>query len=178
MPMNIDGMRRVPKFAHEDPRGRFEKYFSHGELDSSDNLVWKESFSTTSVYGTVRGMHLQIPPFENTRLISCSEGQVRDVCVDLRVGSPTFHKVHVEEMDQGSEHSILVPPGVAHGFAVIRGPARLLYFSTAPYSPRHDVGVLWSSIGIKWPVGQPIVSTRDQGLPRLEDFVSPFSFEW
>lgn len=172
--LNVAGVRRVPKFLSEDERGRFEKFFSESRETEISGLTWVENFSSVSVTDTIRGLHLQSPPFDHYRLVSCLEGEIRDVCVDLRVGSPTESNIFSEVLTWRSDHSLLVPPGVAHGFAVLSGPARVLYFSTTSYRPSHDTGVLWSSIDLDWEIDQPLVSPRDQQLPSVEDFSSPF----
>lgn len=171
----IPGLRRVPKFIQTDNRGRFEKFFS-GDSDLPGGLSWKESFSSVSQEGTIRGMHLQAPPFEHFRLVSCSEGRILDVCVDLRIGSPSHTRVHSEVLDSTTSHSLLIPPGVAHGFAVLEGPARVVYFSTSVFSSENDTGVAWNSIGFDWNISEPIVSERDRLLRPLQEFDSPFVF--
>lgn len=171
----IHGLKRVPKFIHTDARGRFEKFFSGGE-ESLDGIYWRESFSSVSQTGTIRGMHLQAPPYEHYRLVSCSEGQILDVCIDLRLGSPTQLEVHSETLDAQSAHSLLIPPGIAHGFAVTSGPARVVYFSTSEYSAQHDTGVAWDSIGFNWGIVSPTISSRDRQLSTLKLFESPFEF--
>lgn len=174
--ITIEGVSHLPKLLIEDERGRFEKFFSLKGKGLASDLVWLESFSSVSETNTIRGMHLQAPPFEHHRLITCSEGEILDVCLDLRAGSPTFHRIHSEVLVSGSRHSLLVPPGVAHGFRVIKGPARVTYFSTAIYSEEHDTGIRWDSIGFNWGIKAPIISERDLRLAPLADFSSPFEF--
>lgn len=172
----IHGMVRIPKFVQEDWRGRFEKYFS-GNDGLPERLTWRESFSSVSKQGTIRGMHLQVPPYENYRLVSCSEGQILDVCVDLRAGSPSRGKVYGERLDAETPHSLLIPPGVAHGFLATHGPARVIYFSSSIYSAEHDTGVAWDSLDFDWEVQRPIVSERDRLLTPLRKFESPFKYQ-
>lgn len=136
-----------------------------------------ELFWTVSMPRTLRGMHFQIPPFSHQKLVWCAHGEILDVVLDLRVNSPTFLVTEEFSLKADSGHALLIPPGVAHGFYVFNTHSVVVYAVTSGYSPEHDKGVHWNSIGFAWPDATPVVSERDSLLPRLEDFRSPFEWE-
>lgn len=162
-----------------DARGSFTKLISVGpgyEDGIPDALSLGEVFLTRSRLGVLRGMHLQEPPFDQHKLVYCLEGLAYDVLVDLRRGSPTESLIYASELSPDTAQAILVPPGVAHGFLALADATSMLYCTTRPYSPEHDSGVRWDSIGARWPRQPDTVSARDLGLPALGQYVSPFRY--
>jgi dTDP-4-dehydrorhamnose 3,5-epimerase len=121
-------------------------------------------------------MHFQLPPHDHYKLVVCLAGGVLDVVLDLRRGSPAYGKFESFELTGRSPQLLLIPPGLAHGFCVTEAPATMYYKVTTAYSPAHDSGVRWNSIGFEWPVNDPLVSARDAALPALADFQSPFVY--
>jgi len=118
--------------------------------------------------GVVRGLHYQLD-HPQAKLICAVRGEVFDVAVDVRRGSPTFGQWTGARLCGDARTQLFVPAGFAHGFAVVRGPAEVLYKCTGFYAPDDDRGVLWSDpeLGIDWPVDAPIVSDKDARLPPL-----------
>jgi len=113
----------------------------------------------------------------HTKLVTCLTGEIFDVVLDIREGSPTFGKWETFTLNDINRETIYLPPGVAHGFYTLSEGATVLYNVTSVHSPVHDLGILWSSSGIDWPDTVPTVSSRDRELPALDDFTSPFKFE-
>ena len=160
-----------------DHRGSFVKLYSKEHF--SCLLPHKEiveTFATLSHARVLRGMHFQTPPRAYEKIVTCLQGSVLDVLLDLRVGSPTFRQ-HREFRLSSSEHDyLLIPEGIAHGFFVTQAPALMLYHQTAEHAPHLDTGISWNSFGFRWPEQNPIVSIRDSRFVSMEEFESPFSF--
>ncbi len=162
---------------HKDNRGKFVKVFNEFEYQKLNlNLNFSEQYYTVTRPNAVRGFHFQIPPHDNSKLIYCTNGEVTDVILDLRLGSPTYGKHHSIKLSAKKANAIYIARGIAHAFATYKKTATLVYNVTSLYSRRHDKGVLWNSMGIKWPSSRPIISYRDQNFPKFKDFVSPFVY--
>ncbi len=123
-----------------------------------------------SVKGTLRGLHFQHPHAQG-KLVRVTQGEVFDVAVDVRVGSPTFGKWFGTVLNAENMHHMYIPEGFAHGFCVISATAEFHYKCTDLYAPACDRGVLWNDpqIGIQWPLASPILSPKDQLQPRLSE---------
>lgn len=165
----------LPRVAR-DARGAFVKIL-HAEVFEGQGLEshFTEIYYTSSRWGSVRGMHFQIPPHQHAKLVHCVSGRVLDVVLDLRLSSPTFKRHLTFELNSEVGAGVYIPPGCAHGFATLSEEATLLYMVTSMYDAGHDRGVRWDSIGAPWPVANPIISSRDAALPELADFDTPFA---
>jgi dTDP-4-dehydrorhamnose 3,5-epimerase len=155
--------------AHEDARGRFSRLFCEGSLEVAGRPfhVRQINHSVTREKGSVRGLHYQQG---EAKLITCMQGAVWDVAVDIRKGSPTFLHWHAEHLVAGDGRSLLLPPGFAHGFQALSDDAQLLYLHSADYDPEHE-GVLSVDdpcLAITWPLPIINLSARDASQPRLE----------
>ena len=173
--MIIPGSLELIPERKEDARGYFSKVFNEN-LYSSLGLETKfpELYFSYSKKSVIRGLHFQKPPMELTKLVTCLEGIIWDVLLDLRVDSPTYKKHLSIELSAASGNILYIPPGIAHGFQVISDSALMLYKVSKVYSPELDSGVLWNSAGIDWPIQDSILSDRDKSFEKLEDFISPF----
>lgn len=154
-----------------DSRGYFNRVFCAEEF-SKYNLptFWPQcNNSFTRCAGTIRGLHFQLAPKEETKLIKCTNGVVFDVIVDLRADSPTFGNWHAEKLDAAKHNMICIPGGFAHGFQALTANAEMLYFHSSPYQPEYEGGVRWDdkSLNIKWPLALTKISDRDAKLPFL-----------
>ena len=150
-----------------DNRGSFIKlYSSKWDLAQSTNL--EESFITTSLKGTTRGMHLQIGESANLKIVSVISGEIFDVLVDLRQKSKTFRSINQVRLTAGN--TFIIPPGVAHGFQSIK-ESKVLYLSNKSHVPVLDQGFNVKSVPIDWPLDFNIQSSRDKSLPTLENFI-------
>ena len=177
-PIDIPGCYELRPKVQEDPRGRFVKVFHRGEFEKNNLEVnFTEEYYSYSKRGVIRGMHFQSPPCDHVKLVYCPFGEVFDVVVDLRLGSPTYGQARSIILSAEAANYIYIPKGIAHGFCVKSDSAILVYKVSSTYSPQHDSGLLWSSIGINWSEESPIISERDQKFSGLSDFESPFIYE-
>ena len=154
-----------------DQRGFFleafhtQRYADHGILGPfvQDNL-------SRSGFGVIRGLHLQNPSSQG-KLVSVLRGQVIDVAVDVRVGSPTFGRHVVVELNERNRRQLWVPRGFAHGFAVLSETADFFYKCDNPHNPKNEIVVRWNdpAIGIRWNIENPTLSSRDAKAPCLSD---------
>lgn len=122
--------------------------------------------------GTVRGLHLQLPPHGEIKIVSCTQGAIWDVAVDLREGSPSFGKWASFELEAGNERAVYLPEGIAHGFQALADNTIVYYQMGAPYIPESAAGVRFDDPGlaIPWPLEVTALSPRDANLPALKDF--------
>lgn len=171
----IPGLFSVGKVLKADSRGSFHKILCELPLGMK-KLEFDEMYWSESEQGVIRGMHLQIPPFHGRKLVFATRGVVRDIVLDLRLGSPTFHKTWETELTPKSP-GILIPDGCAHGFVVEKGPAVLVYAQEGAYNQQCDTGVNINSIGLAGLSPDGVNSERDQQLPPLVEFNSPFIFD-
>lgn len=161
-----------------DDRGSFVKAFRMDSFEAAGlRGDWREAYWSTSRRGVLRGMHFQLPPADHAKLVYCTAGQVLDVVLDLRRGSPTFGEHRAFELDEENGVGVYIPSGCAHGFVSLSASSTMYYNVTSVHSPQHDAGIAWDSFGFDWPVEAPILSPRDLSHLRLEAFDSPFTFQ-
>ncbi len=163
---------------HRDDRGFFSESF---RAEWFPHLAFVQDNHSHSVHPrTLRGLHFQVPPFAQAKLIRVARGRVRDVAVDLRRGSPTFlHSVSMELSAEGGEQAF-VPGAFAHGFVTLEPDTVVLYKVTNYYSHAHERGIAWDdpTLGIDWGLeGEPFLSDRDRRHPPFGADLSPFTFE-
>ena len=121
--------------------------------------------------GVVRGLHYQNPPAAQGKLVRVTRGELFDVAVDIRPGSPTFGRHTSARLSAENAHTLWIPPGFAHGFVALRDDTDFLYKCTDVYVPEADASLLWNDpdLGIDWPVREPLLSKKDAAAPRLRD---------
>lgn len=173
----IPGYYIIDSYEHQDSRGRFVKYFSQSALSRvSVSLDIRESYYSTSQRGVIRGLHFQVPPSEETKLVVCLSGEIYDVGVDLRTRSPEFGEWQSVKLTGCDAKAVVLAPGFAHGFASLADDSTVLYCTSSEYSPECDRGIRWDSVGVEWPVSAEdrVLSERDKELPGLMEFNSPF----
>lgn len=174
-PSILSGCFELHPKAFEDARGRFVKVFHEQEFIAQGlEHSFAEEYYSVSYKNVIRGLHFQLPPMDHVKMVYCVEGEVIDAVVDLRVDSATYGQYALFNLSAAKANSIYIPKGMAHGFCVRSDRAIMVYKVSAVYSPEHDAGVLWNSVGIPWPAEQPCISDRDQGFPALSEFKSPF----
>lgn len=175
--INLPGCFRIAPKMTTDIRGFFVKSFVETEyFEHNLRTDFAEEFYSYSFQNVLRGMHFQIPPFECFKLVSCLQGRIRDVLLDLRVGSPRYKGCEVVELDARYANILYIPPGIAHGFLVLSDFAIVSYKVTSAYAPKYDFGVKWDSIPVEWGIKTPIVSSRDMSFQNLSDYESPFKY--
>jgi dTDP-4-dehydrorhamnose 3,5-epimerase len=158
-----------------DPRGVFCETYSRKALAAAgiDYDFVQDNQSLSTERGVVRGLHFQVPPFAQGKLVRVTRGAVLDVAVDIRRNSPTFGKFVAVELSAENWKQMIVPAGFAHGFCVLMPNTEVQYKVTNYYSPQHDRGILWNdpAIGIPWPAGagEALLSEKDRRLPLLRD---------
>jgi dTDP-4-dehydrorhamnose 3,5-epimerase len=173
----ISGCYQIQLRVFDDIRGRFVKVFhaqAFDELGLETNFA--EEYYSHSHKGVVRGMHFQTPPADHVKLVYCVQGDVFDVVLDLRLGSPSYGRTSIFRLSADQGNCIYIPRGLAHGFCATSESATLIYKVSSVHSPEHDAGVLWNSIDVDWPFDSPVISERDAGFEKLANFKSPFIF--
>ena len=173
-PLAIPEVLLITRDRYADARGWFTELHNDAALRDAgftvrflqDNLSW-------SLPGVIRGLHLQYGPAQG-KLVTCLAGRIFDVAVDLRPNSPTYGHHVAAELSGENGDSLWIPPGFAHGFAVLGSdPALVLYKVDQPRSAEGERGVIWNdaSVAISWPIERPILSERDAALPTLADLL-------
>jgi dTDP-4-dehydrorhamnose 3,5-epimerase len=169
----IEGLALVHRTPQTDERGVFERLFDLEDLDPRLEMAKVVQVNRTRTFtrGTVRGLHYQLPPFAEYKLVTCLRGRVYDVGVDVRWGSTTFLRWHGEVLSADRFDAILVPPGVAHGLQALEDDCEMLYMHTAPYRPAYESGINPEdpTVGITWPMAVSRLSERDAALPSVSD---------
>jgi len=162
-----------------DDRGFFMETYK--KSDFAANGITEEFVQdnhSRSSKGVLRGLHFQDLPRPQGKLIRCIAGEIFDVCVDIRKGSPTFSKWVGVKLSSENKKMIYIPPDFAHGFLVLSDYAEVVYKTTAEFSPENDRGILWNDpdIGIDWGIDNPILSIKDQNHPLLKNADINFTY--
>jgi dTDP-4-dehydrorhamnose 3,5-epimerase len=169
----LQRLKLIQRKLIDDRRGYLERMFCADELQSliPGNGIVQINHTLTAKRGTVRGLHFQYPPHAETKLVSCLRGEVFDVAVDLRQGSPTFLHSHAEILSADNHRTLLIPEGFAHGFQTLTDCCELLYFHTASYQPGAEGGLnaQYPRLGIRWPETVLELSPRDAAHPLVTE---------
>ena len=171
IPTDLDGVLIVEPDVYEDPRGFFmETYHRQRYQQFGIQPRFVQDNLSFSVKGTLRGLHYQ-KKHPQAKLVQVIKGEIFDVAVDIRPGSPSFGKWSGVYLSDINKHQILVPEGYAHGFCVCSESAHVWYKCSDFYRPEEEEGINWSDPDLKidWPVNQPIISEKDQNFPCLRD---------
>ena len=176
-PLAIPEVVLVTPRSFGDDRGWFlESYHWPTFRDAGIDQPFVQDNASFSAGGVLRGLHYQLDPMAQGKLVRVVTGAVFDVAVDIRAGSPTYGRWVAAELS-GDDHRMLwIPPGFLHGFVTLTDAVHLSYKCTAGYSPAHDRGVRWDdpAIGIDWPVSDPLLSPKDRAQPLLADAENTF----
>ena len=175
----IEDVILVEPKVHGDHRGFFVETFQAeryreagiGVAPDGSPLDFVQDNMARSTQGILRGLHLQEPHAQG-KLVSCVEGEVFDVAVDVRVGSPTFGQWVGARLDAESHRQLWVPPGFAHGYQVLSATAIFAYKCTDLYHPEAELGVAWDDpdVGVEWPLDvMPVLSDKDRANPKLAE---------
>jgi dTDP-4-dehydrorhamnose 3,5-epimerase len=163
----------------EDARGFFLESYNRETLRSHGiDAVFVQDNHSKSTRGTLRGLHYQLPPADQVKLVRVVSGAVWDVAVDIRAGSPTFGRWAAAELSAENFRQLYIPSGFAHGFCVLSEDAEVLYKASHVYSPALERGILWNdaTLQIAWPVAEPLLSERDRRLGTLADYLAETPF--
>jgi dTDP-4-dehydrorhamnose 3,5-epimerase len=160
----IDGLQVIHRQLIGDERGYLERMFCSDELNIGRRSIMQINHTLTAKAGTVRGMHFQHPPYAEMKLVTCLRGEVFDVAVDLRKGSPTFLLWHGEILSENNHRTLCIPEGFAHGFQTLTDACELIYLHTAVYAPDAEGGLnaLDPRLAIAWQMPITEQSVRDQ----------------
>lgn len=174
---SIEGVVEFQPRVFRDERGYFLETFSQKWFEPLGvTPVFVQDNQSVSAKGVLRGLHFQKPPHAQAKLVRVSSGRALDIAVDLRRNSPTFGQ-HVACILDAEKHNLFyIPEGFAHGFMALEDNTTFLYKCTDFYAPETEGGILWndSALGIDWGITEPLVSPKDEVLPLLQDFSSPF----
>lgn len=178
--LSLPGLILIRPVRHGDARGWFSEVWRRDQWEAAgvkaDFVQDNQSFSAQT--GTVRGLHFQLPPYAQAKLVRCVAGRVLDVAVDLRRSSPGFGKAVAVELTAEGGEQLFIPAGFAHGFCTLEPDSGLAYKVDAYYSAAHDRGVRWNdpAFGIEWPVseGDAVLSAKDKVQPFFADLTDLF----
>lgn len=172
----------VPK-RHVDERGWFSETYHEQrlrDLGITCRFV-QDNQSSSKRAGTLRGLHFQLPPKAQTKLVTVLQGRILDVVVDVRRGSPTFGNYVSCELSAESGWRVYIPVGFAHGFLTLEDNVAVMYKTSNHYAPAHDSGIRWNDpdVGFPWPFDEAgiAISEKDRRLPFLKEFASPFAYD-
>ncbi|MBE9605538.1 dTDP-4-dehydrorhamnose 3,5-epimerase [Acetobacteraceae bacterium H6797] len=166
-----------------DDRGWFTETWNREKFAAAgiDTDFVQDNHSLSRLPGTLRGLHFQLPPFAQHKLVRCVRGRIFDVAVDVRKGSPTYGKWQGCTLSADSGEQLFVPVGFAHGFVTLEPDTEVVYKVSARYAPECDSGIRWDDpdVNVVWPLpfSSPTLSGKDTSLPRLKDFNSPFEYD-
>lgn len=166
----------------EDSRGYFfESYNENLFKQQGIDTRWVQDNQSSSSFGVIRGLHYQLPPYAQTKLIRVLRGKILDVVVDIRKGSPTYGKSFSKMLSAKNKRQLFIPKGFAHGFSVISEKAEVMYKCDCFYNKESEGGILYNdpALNIDWriPAEAAIVSEKDKQLPLLMDCKNSFVFE-
>lgn len=176
----LPGVLLIAPDRYPDARGFFSETFREEWLGAQgiDRRFVQDNHSLSREAGVVRGLHFQIPPFEQAKLVRVAAGAILDVAVDLRRGSPSFGRHVATRLSAAEWNQIFIPEGFAHGFCVLEPDTQVLYKASRYYSAAHERGLLWNdpALGIEWPVGngRAILSDKDRHHPTLAELPAVF----
>lgn len=168
----IPGVILVEPVVHRDDRGLFlEAYHVEKYREGGIDATFVQDNRSQSVRRTLRGLHSQATPHTQGKLVSVLEGEIYDVAVDARRGSPTYGRYVATVLSGDSFRQLYVAPGLLHGFVVTSETAHVEYKCTTPYARGAEFSVVWNDpdLAIPWPVDEPLLSAKDRDAPRLRD---------
>ncbi len=168
--LKIPGLVKIRPKVFEDTRGYFMETFKQSDFEGHGiGEQFRQDNHSLSKKNVIRGLHYQVPPVEQGKLVTVLKGCAWDVVVDIRRDSPHFLKWVGVELSDRNHVMLYIPPGFAHGFAALSDEVLLVYKCTSEYAPRQDRGIRWNDpdLNIPWPVKTPIVSDKDTQLPLL-----------
>lgn len=178
----IPGVLIIEPKVFGDERGYFMESFNAREFAEKTGIEinFVQDNESKSRFGVLRGLHFQLPPYTQSKLVRVVKGKVLDVAVDIRKGSPTYGKYVTCEMTEENKRQFFVPKGFAHGFCVLSEEAIFQYKCDEFYHPEAEGAIAWNDpdIAIQWPVEAEnvVLSEKDKHHPNLKDFDTPFKY--
>jgi len=171
---NIEGLIIIEPLLHKDERGYFfESYQKKNMSEQNINFEFVQDNQAKSSYGVIRGLHYQLAPYAQTKLIRVLQGRIFDVAVDIRIKSPTFGKWYGIELNDENNKQLLIPKGFAHGYSVLSDIAVVMYKCDEYYNKASERGINCrdTDLGIDWQIdaAKKIISPKDKVLPFLKN---------
>ncbi|RLG08532.1 MAG: dTDP-4-dehydrorhamnose 3,5-epimerase [Thaumarchaeota archaeon] len=178
--LEIPDVVLVEPMVFHDERGFFMEAYKYSDFAAfgiGERFV--QDNHSRSVKGVLRGLHYQNPPKAQGKLVRVIVGEIFDVAVDIRKGSPTYGRWVGVRLSAENKKMLYIPPGFAHGFCVLSEVAEVIYKVTEEYAPECEAGIIWNDpeIGIEWPIKSPTLSPKDASWPPLQDAVNEFLYE-
>jgi len=182
IPTDFSGLFVFKPDVFEDSRGYFfESYNENIFRQQGIDVRWVQDNQSSSNYGVIRGLHYQLPPFAQTKLVRVLKGKILDVVVDIRKGSPAYGKSYCKVLSAKNKLQLFIPKGFAHGFSVLSKNAEVLYKCDNFYNKQSEAGIIYndSELNIDWkiPESDAIVSEKDKDLSNLAQCKNSFVFE-
>jgi dTDP-4-dehydrorhamnose 3,5-epimerase len=174
----LEGVVLIEPVVHGDERGFMVESFSRDAwAQLGVGVEFVQHNHSRSARGTLRGIHFQTEPGQ-AKLIRCARGEIVDVAVDLRRGSPTYGQWEAHRLDDDKHRQLFVPVGFGHGFAVLSDVADVAYLVSSLYDPATEKGIAWDDpeVGVEWQVADPLLSERDRGAPKLSEIAAELPF--
>lgn len=181
-PLSVTGVLLVQVQKFSDARGYFMETYSRRDYTALgiDCEFIQDNQSLSAQRGTVRGLHFQMPPDPQAKLVRVLRGSIFDVAIDIRRGSPSYGRWCAATLTAEGAEQLFVPRGFAHAFCTLEPNTEVVYKVDGYYSAASDAGIIWNDpdIGIEWPIApsDAVLSAKDAKLPRLAEFDSPFSY--
>jgi len=177
--LDIPDVVLIKPVVFEDDRGFFMESYKFSEFKDFgiDSIFLQDNYSK-SREGVLRGLHYQLNPKAQGKIVRCIKGEIFDVAVDIRIGSPWYGKWVGILLSDENKYMVWIPPGFAHGFLALKD-AEIFYKVTSEYDASLDRGIIWNDpkIGISWGVESPILSEKDRNLPLLEEAENNFFYK-
>jgi len=177
-------LRLLTPKRHGDARGWLSETFKASDFadgGGAGTVFVQDNQAMSRAAGTLRGLHFQVPPHAQAKLVRCLRGSAFDVAVDLRKSSPTYGKWAGAELSAANGHALLIPVGFAHGYLTLEPETEIFYKVSDYYAPDCEQGLRFDDpdIGIAWPLPaeRMVLSPKDRALPALRDFISPFTYD-
>ena len=169
----FNGLKLIKRSRINDARGFLVRMFCDEDLENQigwSSQIRQINHTKTTEIGTVRGMHYQLPPYAETKIVTCIKGEIIDIAIDLRADSSTFLKYHSEILSDQNDLSLIIPEGFAHGFQALSDDVELIYFHTERYNRDFEAAInpLDPAIMIDWPKEITNISQRDKNHPFLD----------
>lgn len=180
LPTKLDGLVLLEPTVHGDARGFMVETFAAGTwAELGVDATFVQHNHSRSARGTLRGIHFQTEPGQ-AKLVRCARGEIVDVAVDLRRGSPTYGQWEAHRLDDERHRQLFVPVGFGHGFAVLSEVADVTYLVSSLYDPLTEAGIAWDDpdVGVEWEVPEPLLSERDKTAPKLAEIAETLPFEY
>lgn len=176
----IQGLLVFEPKVFEDSRGYFfESYNENIFKEQGIDIKWVQDNQSSSTYGVIRGLHYQLPPFAQTKLVRVLRGKILDVAVDIRKGSPTYGKCYCKVLSAKNKRQLFIPKGFAHGFSVLSEKAEVLYKCDGFYNKESEAGIIYNDaeLNIDWriPAEDAVISEKDKVLPTLAQCNNTFA---